>query len=49
MNQETNYDYWQPKLYAYDGKQQVGFVKVRFKGTSQVARVEIWYTTVNER
>lgn len=47
-NKETNYDYWQPKLYAYDGQKEICYIKIQYQGICQIARVEIWYTTVNE-
>ena len=42
---ETNYRYWIPKLYHYDGAMPLKFVKVVFKGgAAQLARAKITYT-----
>lgn len=41
---ETNYDYWRPKLYRFQGGNTVKFLKIHFNATAQLARVEIIYT-----
>jgi mannan endo-1,4-beta-mannosidase len=41
---ETNYDYWRPKLYRYEGGEPMQFVRIKFKGVAQLARAEITYT-----
>ncbi len=49
LNTETNYDYWKPKLYIYDEQKKIRFVKILFSGTSQIARVEILYATMDKQ
>ncbi|HJX70957.1 MAG TPA: fibronectin type III domain-containing protein, partial [Bacteroidales bacterium] len=44
INAEKNYDYWQPKLYSSGEVKDISYIKIRFKGISQIARVEILYS-----
>jgi len=41
---ETNYDYWRPKLYESAAQKNVRFIKVLFTGMAQLARVVVAYT-----
>ncbi|MBN2214359.1 MAG: cellulase family glycosylhydrolase [Bacteroidales bacterium] len=43
VNAEKNYDYWKPKVYSSDGAKDACYIKIAFKGVSQIARVEIIY------
>jgi len=40
---ETNYEYWTPKIYSQSGKADIHYLKITFSGDSQLARVEIIY------
>jgi hypothetical protein len=43
-NNESNYSYWKPKLYVYDGDEHYRYIKVLFRGgKAQLARVEMLY------
>lgn len=44
MNNESNYAYWRPKLYTYNGNKKYRFFKIFFNGIAQIGRVEIIYT-----
>ena len=44
INTEKNYDYWQPKLCSSGEVKDISYIKIRFKGISQIARVEILYS-----
>jgi hypothetical protein len=43
-SKESNYKYWQPKLYHTDANKPLKLIKVVFKGVAQLARAEIAYT-----
>ncbi len=49
LNAERNYDYWQPKIYTYGKQSDIRFLKIQFKGTSQIARVEIVYSVTGDK
>ena len=43
-NKESNYDYRVPKLYSFEGGNEIQFIKIDFAGSAQIARVEILYS-----
>lgn len=43
VNEESNYNYLRPRIYTYEPGEQFLYIKIKFKGLVDVARVEVLY------
>ena len=43
VNAESNYNYLVPRIYSFDREGDFRYIKIRFKGLVDIARVEVLY------